>query len=153
MLKHLLLFSAAVLCGCASLHTPRYATTIKEVDWPINNLQRLIAGVIPTGLRSTSRNGREMYSKYFLPNGKTYSAVSNNAPDRYFATVTVLGDQRPYTVEIFVTHENRSERRGIVEYVEVGHAEGLAHQLERQLRQELEKRREDRNIIDDFRVF
>lgn len=153
MLKYFLLLSVAtVLGGCASFSTPKYALVIKEVDWPLHDLCSLVASELPTGLRTTSANGREFYSKHFILDGPKYK-LAGDSTDRYTATVTVLGDSRPYDVEIYVTREKRVLGEGGFTFNETGHDMELAHELEFKLRQELAKRREDRNIIDDFRVF
>jgi hypothetical protein len=52
-----------------------------------------------------------------------------------------------------VSHEKRVLRGNAFDYVIVGHDVQLAKELEAKLRAELARRREDRNIIDDFRVF
>jgi hypothetical protein len=154
MFKALLVVSSLILfSGCASFNTsPKYALLIKDVDWPLQDLSSLVAFELPTGLRSTSENGREFYSKHFVLDGPKYKPAGDST-DRYTATVTVLGDSRPYDIEIFVTHEKRVLRNSGFDYVEVGHDMTLARELQYKLKQELAKRREDRNIIDDFRVF
>lgn len=143
-----------VLAGCAAMGvgTPKYALSIENVDWPLQELQTLVAQELPTGLRNTSPNGRELYSKYFILDGPRYKPAAE-AVERYFATVIVLGSERPYDLQIFVTHEKRRLGETGYEYDEIGHSMMLAHELEYKLKQELAKRREDRNIIDDFRVF
>ena len=134
------------------LGTPKYALVINNVDWPLQELQGLVAYTVPTGLRSTSTNGREFYSKHFVLDGNKYK-LAGDSLDRYTATVFVLGDSRPYDLEIIVTHEKRVLLSTGFDYKEVGHDLMLARELEFKFKQELAKRREDRNIIDDFRVF
>jgi hypothetical protein len=131
---------------------PRHVLAIRNVNWPLTSLQGLVAGVLPTGLRNTSRNGREMYSKHFVVDGTQYKPAAD-AIERYFATVMVLGSSRPYDLEIFVTREKRVLRQNNFEYREFGYDITLAREIEYKLKEELAKRREDRNIIDDFRVF
>jgi hypothetical protein len=155
MLRKLLLsLNFIFICGCASLgvSSPKYALVIANVDWPLQDLSALVAYEMPTGLRTTSANGREFYSKYFILDGPKYKLAAD-AVDRYTATITVLGDSRPYDIEIYVTKEKRVLRQSRFDYVEVGHDMMLARELEFKLKTELAKHREDRNIIDDFRVF
>lgn len=145
--------SVLILGGCAALGvSPNHAIVIRNVDWPLQDLSSLVAYELPTGLRTTSQNGREFFSKYFVLDGPKYK-LAGDAVDRYTATITVLGDSRPYDIEIIVTHEKRVLRSSGFDYSEVGHDLMLARELEYKLKQELAKRREDRNIIDDFRVF
>lgn len=151
----LFLVLAIFISGCATIGggpPSRYTLTLKNVDWPLQDLQGLVASQLPTGLRSTSANGREFYSKHFVLDGAKYKPAGD-AVDRYTATVIVLGDQRPYDVEIFVTHEKRVLRDSGFDYEEVGYNMLLARELEYKIKTELAKHREDRNIIDDFRVF
>jgi hypothetical protein len=132
--------------------TPKYALLIRNIDWPLQELQGLVAYELPTGLRTTSSNGREFYSKHYVLDGPKYKPAGD-AVDRFTATVIVLGDSMPYDLEIFVTHEKRVLGSSGFDYKEVGHDMMLARELEYKLKQELAKHREDRNIIDDFRVF
>ena len=132
--------------------SPDYALRIQALDWPLVDLQGLVVAELPTGLRTTSANGREFYSKHFILDGPRYK-LAGDAVDRYTAQVTVLGSERPYDLEIVVTHERRVIRSGSYTYIEIGHDMSLARELEYKFKQELTKRREDRNIIDDFRVF
>lgn len=150
-----LLFSAAVIfiSGCASFgRSPSYALRIKNVDWPLQGLCSLVVSQLPTGLRTTSPNGREFYSKHFVLDGPKYKPAGD-ALERFTATVTVLGDSRPYDIEIFVIHEKRVLKKTGFDYAEVGHSLTLAREIEYKIKTELAKHREDRNIIDDFRVF
>jgi hypothetical protein len=155
MIKNLLFCCGLLLlagCETMGINSPKHARVIKNVDWPLQDLSSLVAYELPTGLRTTSANGREFYSKHFVLDGPKYK-LAGDAVDRFTAMITVLGDSRPYDIEIIVTHEKRVLRSSGFDYVEVGHDMMLARELEYKLKQELAKRREDRNIIDDFRVF
>src|SRR5436309_11738079 len=113
MLKKLLFISLTILIsGCASIgvSSPKYAVVIRNVDWPLQDLSALVAFELPTGLRTTSPNGREFYSKYFVLDGPKYK-LAGDAVDRFTATITVLGDSRPYDIEIYVTKEKRVLRQ------------------------------------------
>ncbi len=104
------------------------------------------------GVRTVSPNGREFLSKYFVIGEKEYKPA-DDALDRYYVQIIVLGDRRPYDIEISATREKRVLRGEDFTYVVTGHDRRLAKELVTQLREQLTKRREDRNIIDDFRVF
>lgn len=155
MLKHLvnlglILFTA----GCATLtgHHPE-ALLIEEVDWPIAEIRIVAAQLMPAGQRAISPNGREMQGRHFLPDRQGGYKQAGDALERYFAHIKILGDRRPYKVEILVTHEKRVLRGNQFTYVVTGYDKRLAKDIEKKLRAELTKRREDRNIIDDFRVY
>lgn len=107
---------------------------------------------LPIGLRSSSSNGRELLSQYFvLKSGKYQEAI--NLPVRWSAKIVLLGERRPYEVEIYVFKERRMEGSQGVEYQIEGQDFRLAKRVKDQLLQKLAQRREDLNIIDDFRVF
>lgn len=156
MLRHLviplfLLFYFAV-SGCATFGN-RNAVSISDVDWPLAELRSVAATVLPTGTRAISPNGRELLSRHFILEGRSGYKPAADATERYFAQVLILGDRRPYDIEILVTLERRVLRGNQFTYAFEGYDYKLAKELEVKLRQELTKRREDLNIIDDFRVF
>ena len=155
MLKRLVILGFILFAsGCATLtgHNPE-ALLIEDIDWPIPEIRMAIAQWMPAGQRGVSPNGREMQSRHFLLDRQGGYKEAGDALERYFAHVKILGDRRPYKVEILVTHEKRVIRGKQFTYVVTGHDQRLAKELEKKLRMELTKRREDRNIIDDFRVY
>ncbi len=140
--------------GCATLQGhDSNALLIEEVDWPISEIRQVAAAILPAGQRAISPNGREMQSRHFLPDRNGGYRAAGDALERYFAHLKILGDRRPYKLEISVTHEKRVLRGNHFTYVVTGYDKRLAREIERKLRTELTKRREDRNIIDDFRVY
>lgn len=71
-----------------------------------------------------------------------------------YAKVVVLGDRRPYDLEVFVVRERRvATGQGPGSYETVGNDQRLAKVVMARITESLAKRREDRNFIDDFRVF
>lgn len=142
----------AVVSGCASLTTPRYATRIANLDFPVGQLQKIVVGNLPTGLRMTSPNGREFFSRYYVIVGQKYKAASDSL-DRFSAQIMVLGDRRPYDIEVSVIREQRVQRGTGFDYQVVGHDQDQAKKLADKIHDRLTKRREDLNIIDDFRAF
>jgi len=156
MFRHLfvyLLILFSFLTGCASSLGNRNALRINEVDWPLGEIRAVVASLLPAGQRGMSPNGRELLSRHFVLEGRSGYKPAGDATERYFAQFLILGDRRPYDVEILVTQERRVLRGNQFTYVVTGYDTRLAKELERKLRTELTKRREDRNIIDDFRVY
>jgi len=158
MLRHLVnyssLFALFLNLGCATITgNHREAIRIEDVDKSLSDIRMAIAEVIPAGQRTMSPNGREIQSRHFLRDGKGGFKPANDALERYFAHLAILGDRRPYQIEILVTHEKRVTRGSQFTFIIVGYDKRLAKDLEKKLRMELTKRREDRNIIDDFRVY
>lgn len=138
--------------GCSSLEILKSTYKIDHLDVALLDLQKAVASVLPGGLRTTSSNGREFYSRHFIVDGAKYKPAGD-AKERFIAQMTVLGDGRPYTIEILVRHERRILRGGRHTYEVVGYDYRQAEGLALKVRARLSQRREDTNIIDDFRVF
>jgi hypothetical protein len=65
------------LSSCATLTTPWYASRIDNLDIPLQLLQKHVVATLPLGLRTNSVNGREFFSKYFVPSKKGNVAAGN----------------------------------------------------------------------------
>lgn len=154
MLRRLVLITALAsgLGGCASLRKPQ-GIYLKELEGSLNEIRAAAVAAMPLGHRGMSANGREIASKHFLVNSNGDVRPAGDALERYFVRVTILGDRRPYDVEVVVAHEKRVLRGDNFVYVIDYYDQMLARDVSRKLEVELAKRREDRNIIDDFRVF
>jgi hypothetical protein len=140
------------VAGCATLEVNPDSLLIKEVDASLTDLRAAASNSLPVGQRSISQNGRELLSKMFIIDKDRYKPAADSSL-RYYAQFKILGDRRPYDIEILVFTEKRVLRGNQFVYAMVGHDRTLAKELEQKFRLELTKRREDRNIIDDFRVF
>ncbi len=131
--------------GCAS----RGSVSLDELNASLIDLQRIVTEVLPLGKRKQSENARVFYSSYFLIKKGEYEAAAESLY-RNYAEVFILGDRRPYDIEVRVITERRNSDG---EYSLIKYDEGLARVISRRIQVALHKRREDRNIIDDFRVF
>ncbi len=98
--------------------------------------------------REVSRNQRVYLTQYFSrkPDPKFDPEKSR---ERLYAKVSVLGDRRPYDVEVEVIVE---EREGS-QYIPVATDMTEAKKLGKEIRIKLNQSRDDRNVIDDFRAF
>ena len=134
------------------MDTPKFAIRIENIEMPLITLQHLASAVVPIGVANTSSNGREFNSQMFILDQGSYKPAGDS-PMRYWARVTVKGSARPYAMEVFVTREKRVLRGEDHIFAEAGHDQRLAKEIADKIRDQLSKRREDRNIIDDFRVF
>ena len=155
MLRTLLLLLTIFISACATIDrmdTPKYAIRIENLELPLITLQHLAAAVVPIGVSNTSSNGREFNSQAFIVDQGSYKPAGD-ALTRYWARVTVKGSARPYAMEVFVTREKRVLNGDDFTFAEAGHDQRLAKEIADKIRDQLSKRREDRNIIDDFRVF
>lgn len=150
MLKRLSLLLCLV--GCVNLERNPAGLIINQVDASLSDIRAVVSAILPVGQRSISSNGRELLSKHFIISEDRYKPALDSTL-RYFAQFKVLGDRRPYDVEILVTVEKRVLKGNQFIMAPVGFERTLAKELEVKFRQELIKRREGRNIIDDFRVF
>jgi hypothetical protein len=154
MLRRLIALTLFLIpLGCASIGRNRAAVVVEEIDWPIAEIRTVIGQVLPVGVRAMSPNGHEILSRHFVLDRQGRPVPANDAIKRYYTQILILGDRRPYNIEILVTQEERALRGNQFTYVISGYDTRLAKQLESRLRSELTKRREDRNIIDDFRVY
>ena len=102
---------------------------------------------LPNGQRKAVQGGREFYSNFFVPKSGQYSSQKDSV--RFYAYVVILGDRRPYDIQITVYRQELKGR----EYHDVGVDKGLGRMVMRKLQSALSKRRGERDFIDDFRVF
>lgn len=135
-----------IVSGCAT----NGAATIPEVNRPLADLQKIAAKSLPLGLRKTSENDRELFSHYFETRDRKFRPAQKSE-ERRFAHIFILGDRRPYQIDVVVQIERREKDSPT--YVEAGTDAKLAKVIRQRIVQHLSKRREDLNFIDDFRVF
>lgn len=98
--------------------------------------------------RKENENHRVFLSEYF-PRNPDPNFKANKAKERLFGRFTVLGDRRPYDIQVEVVAEVKTPDG----YEEQGVDESLSQELANQLKKELLKSREGRNVIDDFKPF
>ncbi len=131
-----------VLVGCAS-----QSYRIKDQNYSLGDIKRLVTSVIGDP-RKLSENQRTFYSRYF--SRKADAAFDpEKSKERLYAKVVVLGERRPYDVEVEVIVEERVGRA----YQEVGPDVSEATKLGKDIRNRLNQGRIERNAIDDFRAF
>lgn len=121
---------------------------LRETPLNVSETRRAIVTVIGQP-RLTSENGREMRSKYYDRRGNTDDSVKT-ARERLHTHVTVLGDRRPYDIQIEVLVEIR-DRNGV--YQEVERDDHRAEKIAQDIQKALVQSRDNRNIIDDFRPY
>lgn len=112
-------------------------------------VKALVSRNLPQGLRRESLNGRHLYSGYFSPDN--YYEDATSLKERAYAEVVINGSSRPYRIDVFVYRETRDSRKGRYSKPQKDHK--LAQELGAKIRASLADRREERNIIDDFRAF
>ncbi|KYG66758.1 hypothetical protein AZI86_06860 [Bdellovibrio bacteriovorus] len=121
---------------------------LRETPLSVSETRRTIVSVIGEP-RSVSQNGREIISKFYDRKDKAIPRMEM-AKERYYTHVTVLGDRRPYDIQVDVLVEGRNPD-GAFEVI--GRDDNKATIIAEKLRQALNQSRDTRNVIDDFRSF
>jgi hypothetical protein len=142
----LILLMALVLGACSM----RGAVRLEDQRIPLEDIIKTVQNNLPGGLKKFSQNGREHTSNYFARGKDGTFVPAGSSPVRHFAFITILGDRRPYDIEIRVFTEKRASTG---QFDQVGQDEGLARVVSRRIDQALHKGREGRNLIDDFKPF
>ncbi len=135
-----------LLClGCA----PK--PVISEANYSLEAISRATYKAL-IKIRKVSQNRREFVSDYLTADGKLWDPLSN-AIQRITAKVIVLGESRPYSIEIQTIVEERSSNEPgySARFKRVGKSKALVEQLAFRIQDEL-RRNKDQNL-DDFKPF
>lgn len=138
-----LVFFILLLTGCATS-----SLTSREYNRPWGVVRATVQKNLPLGIRTTSRNGRTFESNYFIPKG-SWEDDGTDARERAFARATILNSSRPYRVEVAVFRQSKFSG----EYSQPELDDRLSERLANKIATDIANRREDRNIIDDFKPF
>lgn len=130
--------------GCGS------KPVIDDVMLPYTTVRTIVLAELPGGLRKQSSNGREVESGYFSW-GSLDDTDGEELSERAYAKVVILGSSRPYRLDVRVFKEKRAKKSKT--YAKAGEDRKLARELVTRLKESLANRRDDRNVIDDFRAF
>jgi hypothetical protein len=135
---------SAILQSCASNRAQ-----IQNVPLSFNAVKTVVVRNLPGGIMRESDNGRQLTSGYFDP--ATLKQENEKKPLKVHAYMVALifGSGRPYSIDVKAYKEEK-QKDG---YSELGEDPELTDRLAERLRAALADRREDRNVIDDFRVF
>lgn len=135
---------ALVFClfGCST------APKLENSNQSINEIRQQIKSLVGN-FKSVSRNQRELVSGYFAERSDDGNFDPENSKVRLWARFTILGDRRPYDIEIQVFREQKVKGK----YQLVGPDTRMGKKLVEELKVKLSESLENRNIIDDFRVF
>ncbi|MDZ4660356.1 MAG: hypothetical protein SGJ18_01920 [Pseudomonadota bacterium] len=103
-------------------------------------------------VKKVSQNRREYFSDYLTLEGKLWDPLSNDVR-RVTAKVIVLGERRPYTIEIQTIVEERSanEPGYSARFKRVGKSKALIEQLAFRIQDDLRKNKDQ--SLDDFKPF
>ena len=130
-----------ILTGCASgVIVPESGKSIEDIDHAIL--------AITGDPRKISGSKREITSAYFSRRKEPHFDPQK-AKERLYAVFTILGDRRPYDIEVRVFAETLADG----EYQDQGLDDAFTEEIARELKQQLARQPNDRDFIDDFRAF
>lgn len=137
------------LGGCAVFQS---GLRINHLNLTLNELKYRAKTALPLGVGHISKNDREFESKFFAVKDG-HVVPSDHARVRFYGKITILGTERPYNLSVQVYRQRLVNDGGRLVYSDAGTDLRIAKWLRHRVQLELAKRREDINIIDDFRVF
>ncbi len=139
-------FSLLFFVACT--HTP----TIPELSYPLDAIEKSVVKSL-VKVRKVSQNRRDYTSEFLMLNGKLWDPLSNETA-RAYVTVSILGERRPYSVDIeAIVEERPANQPGYsARYKVVGQSKKLVDQIAFRIEDEL-RRTQQRNFIDDFKAF
>ena len=121
---------------------------LRETPLSISETRRAVVAVVGEP-RSMSQNGREIISQYYDKKSRNIEKM-DIARERLYTRVTILGDRRPYDIQVEVFIENRDSGGEFIRFdQDNSRAKLIAEKIEKALHQS----RDSRNVIDDFRSF
>lgn len=138
----------AILISLFSTGCRTGGVILRETPLSVSETRRAVVSVIGEP-RSISQNGREILSKFYDKREKAIPRMEM-ARERYYTHVTILGDRRPYDIQVEVLVEGRNSD-GAFEVI--SRDDDRATVIAERLRQALNQSRDTRNVIDDFRSF
>ncbi|MNS78744.1 hypothetical protein D3C72_1123740 [compost metagenome] len=137
------LIAMLFLSGCRT-----GGVVLRDTPLGISETRKAVVTVIGEP-RTMSTNGREMFSKYYDKKGAEIMKM-DMVRERFYSHVTVLGDRRPYDIQVEVLVEGRTPEGTF----ELSHRDDAkASTVAEKIRAALNQSRDNRNVIDDFRSF
>ncbi len=143
-INFLKLLGVAVLLtdlGCAS------GVTVKDLNRSLIEIKSAIVKVIGDP-EKTSPNNREFTSRYYPP-APDFKFDPMKSKMRLKAKITLLGDRRPYDLQVEVFREVKTSEGYSDPELDLKYSRDLSLDI----RGKLHQSRDDRNFIDDFRPF
>lgn len=129
------------LVGCAT------GASIDDANYSVGEIKQVVQSIVGD-FRSQSQNQRTIYSKYF-GDKKDKAFDEKKSKIRLYAIVMILGDRRPYDIDVEVVREKKTNEG----YEDAGTDEMKAQEIAGEIVKRLHEGIENRNVIDDFRVF
>lgn len=146
-MKYLLvIFFIATSCLLSGCRTG--GVILRETPLNVSETRRAVVSVIGEP-RSISQNGREIFSQYLDKKDRKIEKMEM-IRERHFTHITILGDRRPYDVQVEVIVEGRNEYGG---FEVLDRDDRKASLVAEKIKEALNQSRDSRNVIDDFRSF
>jgi hypothetical protein len=139
-----LLAAALLWSGCVT------RTPINDVMAPLASIRARIISVYPGGVRIQSENGRMITSHYYNPENPDSDEDADQMNERAFVVSTILGERRPYRIDVKGYIETRLGRG---RYSAPKRDQLVETQMIEQIKAALANRPEERSVLDDFRAF
>lgn len=155
-----LLVLTLLLTSCGSTYS------LYDLNYPLAEIQKAVGSATPGGVKSVSPNQREFLSGYFEP-AEVFSdwdpQYIHKPTQRALSRASILGDRRPYKVEVTVDIEERDNESTLKKsqrsdlrlgnFVPKGSNSRLSEKVGRLINDYLLRRGQSKNMIDDFRPF
>lgn len=144
LLNSLILTSLFALLGCTTGSYSSY-----DYEYPIMDIQAVVAQKLPEGLGYVNKNRRIFYSKQF-----SIKQANKNIP--LIMRIIIHGERRPYSLDVSVKRVSPNAaniEEAFASGADFRGQQSLAKRVVSDIQTELVKRRKNKNVIDDFRAF
>lgn len=138
----LILFLTLDLTGCKS------GAQLEDVNASLKEIQKAVYIVIGKP-RQSNTDSKEILSQYRDNKGKPISRPEK-VRERVFTVVYILGDRRPYSIQVEVVYEMKNE---IGQYAIIKKDENAAALISNKIKAELAQSRDGQSVLDDFKPF
>ena len=138
----------AMLLLSASCSSRSKAVRTQEINQPLRLAHQAAQYALTSAVLKKSENNRVYFSKFHLP-GKDLSATHNGQLQRAQVFIAILGDRRPYVIEVIYRVEKYENGKYRLDYYDKSQA---AKYLD-MVNEYLASRPDGVDFIDDFRPY
>lgn len=125
----------------------------EPLPYALDIVKVVVESNLPAEIDSLSVNGREYVTQTFQLPSKYAKRIGRTRDgkllERAWAKVVILGEHRPFTLEISVF----TQELGLRDYFPTGENKEYALWLAEKIKRQLVQRHEKMDLIDDFRAF
>lgn len=146
--RSLVALTMLILSGCA-MGGPMFGPVNKSIV----EIREAITKAVPVKMKYANKDSREYRSVPFVRYGKKIKEATSEL-QRAYVLIYIRGNKRPYTLEVVVPVEEAESPLAIQkDFRIIGYDERIAKIILARLKAQLNKRREDSNLVDDFKIF